>query len=136
MSRGKSVWLINPEVEDQLRLATDDNDEFIYLSPGGVGGQLSASPFGSLLGRPVMPLMGGMPALGDLGDIVFADLSYYYMIRKAGIKSAQSIHLLFDKEQTAFRFSLRLDGKCPFSSPVTTEYGAYDMSGLVLLEAR
>lgn len=135
-SRSKAVWLIHPEVEEQLRLATDDNDEFIYLSPGGVGGQLSGTPYGSLLGRPVLPLMGGMPALGDLGDIIFADLSYYYMIRKAGIKSAQSIHLLFDKEQTTFRFSLRLDGKVPFTSPVTTENGDYDMSGIVLLEAR
>ncbi len=135
-SRSKAVWLINPEVEEQLRLAVDDNDEFIYMSPGGVGGQLSATPFGTLLGRPVIPLMGGMPALGDLGDIAFVDLSYYYMIRKAGIKSAQSIHLLFDKEQTAFRFSLRLDGKCPFKTPVTTEFGSYDMSGIVLLEAR
>lgn len=136
-SRGKAVWLINPGVEPQLRLATDDNDEFIYMSPGGIGGQLSASPFGSLLGRPVMPLMGGIPALGDLGDIIFVDLSMsYWMIRKAGVKSAQSIHLLFDKEQTAFRFSLRLDGKCPFKTPVRTEYGSYDMSGIVLLEAR
>lgn len=135
-SRSKAVWLINPEVEEQLRLAKDANDEYIYLSPGGIGGQLSGTPFGQLLGRPVIPLMGGMPALGDVGDIIFADLSYYYMIRKAGIKSAQSIHLLFDKEQTAFRFSLRLDGKVPFSSPVTTEYGDYDMSGIVLLEAR
>ena len=81
--------------------------------------------------------MGGMPALGDVGDILFADLSYYYMIRKAaGIKSATSIHLYFDKEITAFRFSLRLDGKCPFTSPVTTEFGSYQMSAFVALEAR
>lgn len=136
MSRSKAVWLINPAVEDQLRLAVDDDGGFIYMSPGGIGGQLSASPFGNLLGRPVIPMMGSIPALGDVGDIIFADLSYYYMIRKAGIKSAQSIHLLFDKEQTAFRFSLRVDGKCPFTSPVTTEYGSFSMSGVVLLEAR
>lgn len=133
-SRSKAVWLINPEVEEQLRLMVDANDEFIYLTPGG---QLNQSPFGTLLGRPVVPMMGAMPAIGDLGDIIFADLSYYYMIQKAGgVKSATSIHLLFDRETTAFRFSLRLDGKCPFSSPVTTEYGDYDMSAFVLLEAR
>jgi HK97 family phage major capsid protein len=82
-------------------------------------------------------MMAGMPALGDLGDIIFGDLSYYYMIRKAaGVKSATSIHLHFDKEITSFRFSLRLDGKCPYQAPVTTEFGSYSMSAFVQLEAR
>lgn len=136
-SRARSAWYINPAVEDQLRLMIDANNQYLYLSPGGFGNQMSNSPFGTLLGRPVIPLMGSMPALGDLGDIIFGDLSYYYMIRKAGgIKSATSIHLLFDKEQTAFRFSMRVDGKCPFTSPVTTEFGAFDMSAFVLLQAR
>lgn len=133
-SRSKAAWYINPAVEEQLRLMVDPNGDYLYISPGG---QMNQTPYATLLGRPVIPLMGSMPALGDLGDIIFGDLSYYYMIRKAGgIKSATSIHLLFDKEQTAFRFSMRVDGKCPFTSPVTTEFGAYDMSAFVLLQAR
>lgn len=133
-SRPNAAWYINPAVEEQLRLMKDANDNYIYLAPGS---QMNQSPYALLLGRPVIPLMGGMPALGDLGDIIFADLSYYYMIRKAaGVKSATSIHLHFDKEITSFRFSLRLDGKCPFQAPVTTEYGSYQMSAIVLLEAR
>ncbi len=81
-------------------------------------------------------MMSAMPALGDLGDIMLVDLSYYYLATKAaGIKSASSIHLLFDKEITSFRFSMRLDGKCPFQAPVTTEFGSYDMSAFVMLEA-
>jgi HK97 family phage major capsid protein len=136
-SRARSAWYINPAVEQQLRLMVDGNDNYIFIGPGGFGSQMNQSPYGTLLGRPVIPLMGSMPALGDVGDIILADLSYYYMIRKAGgIKSATSIHLLFDKEQTAFRFSMRLDGKCPFTAPVTTEFGSYDMSAFVLLAAR
>lgn len=133
-SRPNAAWYINPAVEEQLRLMKDANDNYIYLAPGS---QMNQSPYALLLGRPVIPLMGGMPALGDVGDIIFADLSYYYMIRKAsGVKSATSIHLQFDKEITSFRFSLRLDGKCPFQAPVTTEYGSYQMSAFVLLAAR
>ena len=133
-SRTNAAWYINPAVEEQLRMMVDGNNNYIYLAPGS---QMNQSPYGTLLGRPVIPLMGGMPALGDVGDIVFADLSYYYMIRKAaGVKSATSIHLHFDKEITSFRFSLRLDGKCPFQAPVTTEYGNYQMSAFVALEAR
>lgn len=133
-SRTSAAWYINPAVEEQLRLVKDENGNYIYLAPGS---QMNQTPYATLLGRPVIPLMGGMPALGDVGDIIFADLSYYYMIRKAaGIKSATSIHLHFDKEITSFRFSLRLDGKCPFQAPVTTEYGNYQMSAFVQLEAR
>lgn len=133
-SRPNAAWYINPAVEPQLRLLKDDAGNYIYLAPGS---QANQTPYATLMGRPVVPLMGGMPALGDLGDIIFADLSYYYMIRKAsGIKAATSIHLHFDKEITAFRFSLRVDGKCPFQTPVTTEFGAYQMSAFVQLEAR
>lgn len=133
-SRTNAVWYINPGVEEQLRLVKDPNNNYIYLAPGS---QMNQTPYATLLGRPVVPLMGGMPALGDVGDIIFADLSYYYMIRKAaGIKSATSIHLHFDKEITSFRFSMRLDGKCPFQAPVTTEFGDYKMSAFVTLEAR
>lgn len=133
-SRASAAWYINPQVEEQLRMMQDPNGNYIYISPGG---QMNQTPYGMLLGRPVIPLMGGMPGIGDVGDIIFADLSYYYMIRKAsGVKSATSIHLHFDKEITSFRFSLRLDGKCPFQSPVTTEFGSYQMSAFVLLEAR
>lgn len=133
-SRANAAWYINPAAEDQLRLLKDDNDNYIYLSPGS---QMNQSPYGTLMGRPVIPLMAGIPALGDLGDIIFADLSYYWMIRKAGgVKSATSIHLHFDREITSFRFSLRVDGKAPFTSPVTTEYGNFTMSAFVILEAR
>lgn len=134
MSRSNAAWYINPAVEAQLHGMKDGAGNYVYLSPGG---QFNATPYGILLGRPVIPMMGGMPALGDVGDIVFADLSYYYMIRKAsGVKSATSIHLHFDKEITSFRFSLRLDGKVPFTAPVTTEFGSFSMSAFVNLEAR
>lgn len=133
-SRANAAWYIHPAVEEQLRLLKDGANNYIYLAPGS---QMNQTPYATLLGRPVIPLMGGMPALGDYGDIMFADLSYYYMIRKAaGIKAATSIHLHFDKEITSFRFSLRLDGKCPFQAPVKTEFGDYNMSAFVALEAR
>ncbi len=136
-SLGKSAWYVNPACIEQLLQLVDDNGNFMYISPGGLGNQLATSPFGTLLGRPVIPMMGSMPALGDLGDIILADMSYYWMIRKAaGVKSATSIHMNFDKEETAFRFSMRLDGRCPFQAPVTTEFGSYSVSAFVLLQAR
>lgn len=133
-ARANAAWYVNAGGEEQLLTLKDDNDNFIYLAPGS---QMNQSPYGLLMGRPVFPLMSGIPALGDTGDILFADLSYYWMIKKAaGVKSATSIHLNFDREITAFRFSMRVDGKAPFTAPVTTEFGSYQMSAFVKLAAR
>jgi HK97 family phage major capsid protein len=133
-SRGKAVWYVNAMCEEQLRTMKDDNGNFIYLAAGS---QLNQSPYALLLGRPVIPMLGSLPALGDKGDIVFADLSYYYSIVKAGgMKQAVSSHLKFDYDVQSFKFTMRLDGKCPFSTPVTTQFGGYAMSAIVTLEDR
>ncbi len=135
IARQGAAWYMNAQCEAQLLGLKDDNDNFIYLSPGS---QLNSTPYGLLMGRPVYPMMSAMPALGDSGDIIFANLSYYSTLQKSagGLKSAQSIHLYFDTEKTAFRFSMRIDGKVPFQSPVTTEYGSHTMSAFVKLEDR
>lgn len=133
-ARPGAAWYINAGAEEQLMALKDDNGNFIYLSPGS---QMNQTPYGMLLGRPVIPMMGSLPALGDQGDILFANLGYYYGIQKTGgIKQATSIHAEFAKEITAFRFSLRLDAKCPFKTPVTTEFGNHSMSAFVVLDAR
>ena len=133
-ARANAVWFINPQVEEQLMVMKDDAGNFIYLAPGS---QMNNSPYALLLGRPVIPMMSGMPGLGDSGDILFADLNYYWTLTKAaGVKFASSIHLHFDKEITSYRFSMRVDGKCPFKTPVTTEFGSFQMSAFVKLEDR
>lgn len=133
-SRRNAVWYINAAVEPELMLLKDDNGNFIYLAPGS---QLNQSPYGLLLGRPVIPMLASLPELGAEGDIVFADLSYYYTILKSGgMKNSASTHLYFDRDITAFKFTMRIDGNCPFKSPVTVEHGNYEMSGFVTLADR
>jgi HK97 family phage major capsid protein len=133
-SRPRAVWYINAEVEPQLRLLKDGDGNYIYLAPGS---QLNQNPYGLLMGRPVVPMLGGMPQLGDEGDIVFADLNYYYTILKTGgVQQAISSHLYFDQAIQAYRFIFRIDGSCPFKSPVQVENGNYEMSGFVTLADR
>lgn len=133
-SRAKAVWYINAMCEEQLRLLKDDNGNFIYLAAGS---QMNQEPYALLLGRPVIPMLGSLPQLGDKGDIVFADLGYYYSIVKSnGVKTAVSSHLKFDYDLQSYKYTMRLDGKCPFQTPVTTQYGSYSMSGIVLLADR
>ena len=133
-SRGNAVWYINAGCEEQLRSMKDDNGNYIYLAAGS---QLNQQPYALLLGRPVVPMLGGLSALGDAGDIIFADLSYYYSVLKTGgMKQAVSSHLKFDQDLQSFKFTLRLDGKVPFTTPVETQYGAYKMSAFVTLADR
>lgn len=133
-ARAGAVWFVNAGAEEALNGLKNSNGDYIYL---GAGTGLNQSPYATLLGRPVIPMMSSLPGIGDTGDIVFANLDYYWAILKSGgIKSATSIHLHFDREITAFRFSMRIDGKVPFTSPVTTEYGSYQMSAFVKLADR
>lgn len=130
------VWFANPACKEQLRQLKDANGNHIYMN-GNAFPNMAALPFDMLLGKPIVYMMGAMPALGDSGDIVLADMSYYYsLLKTAGIKQDVSTHLYFDRDITAFKFSIRVDGKCPFKSPITTQYGNYQMSGFVKLAAR
>lgn len=132
-ARRGAAWYINAQVEEQLLTMKDDNGNYIYLAPGS---QMNNSPYGMLLGLPVIPMMGGLSALGTKGDICLINLDYYWTISKGGVKSSVSSHLFFDRDIQAFKFTVRLDGKCPFSAPVTTQNGAHQMSAIVLLEDR
>ncbi len=133
----RAVWLIHPALLEQIRAMkfdlTSSTPIPVYMPPAGV----SSAPFGTLYGRPIMPMMGGVKAAGDEGDIMLVDLDYYYTaVKTAGIKSDISTHVYFLTNEQAFRFSMRLAGHCPYKAPVVTENGAFSMSGFVTLEDR
>lgn len=137
-----AVWLINqdimPELDNMVRLvknvAGTENVGGVpaYMPPNG----LSASPYGTLKGRPVIPVE-GMQTLGDLGDIALVDLSQYMAATKAGgIRSDVSVHLWFDYDVTAFKFRFRLAGSPWFDSAVTPKNSTNTLSPFVTLAAR
>jgi HK97 family phage major capsid protein len=114
---GNSVWLINQQVYPQLfslSQAVGTGGAPVYLPPGG----LSASPFGTLLGRPVVPIE-QCQALGTKGDIFFCDWSQMMFADKGGIQSASSIHVKFVNDETAFRFVYRCDAQPIWASALT-----------------
>lgn len=132
-----AVWLVNPAVLPQLRAMKFDvaasSPVPVYMPPAGV----SSEPFGTLYGRPILPMMGGVKELGTEGDIILADLSMYYTaLKTTGIKQDISTHVYFSTQETAFRFSFRMAGQVPYKSNVITENGNFEMSGIVTLEDR
>ena len=112
-SHSKAVWLIHPDVFQQLpQMVIGDTP--VWLPPtAGIGG-FQPPPLGTLFGRPVIESQ-TCQTLGTLGDIRLVDLSQYITITKGtSVEQALSIHLLFDYGQQIFRFVFRLDGK-PFN---------------------
>lgn len=134
-SRGNAVWFINQQIEPQLNSMTmvvGTGGVPVYLPAGG----LSAAPYGSLYGRPVIPVeyCGG---IGDLGDIILADLSEYAWIQEGGVDSASSIHVAFTTFEQAFRASWRVDGQPTWRAALTPYKGtANTLSPFVALAAR
>ena len=132
--RPNAVWLISQDIEPQLfsmSLAVGTGGIPVYMPAGGISG----APYGTLMGRQVLPIE-QCDNVGDVGDIILADLSQYIMIDKGGIKAASSIHVYFTTDQTAFRFVYRCDGQPWWRSALTPYNGGNTQSPFINLAAR
>ena len=129
-SRGNAVWYINQEIEPYL-YTLKLGDKPVYIPAGG----LSEKPYGTLLGRPVIPLE-QCNAAGEVGDIILADIGQYLLIDKGGVKAASSIHVRFLYDENVFRFIYRVDGKPIWTKPLSPYKGSASVSPFVTLAKR
>ncbi len=134
-SRANSVWLINQDVEPQLysmQIGTGVANQVVYMPPGG----LSAAPYATLMGRPVLPVE-YCSTLGTVGDIILWDGSQWVSaVKSGGPKNAVSMHLHFDTDEMAFRTTYRLDSQPWWSAPLTPFKGSNTQSPAVTLATR
>ena len=129
-SRANSVWYINQELEPYL-YTLKIGDKPVYIPAGG----LSEKPYGTLFGRPVVPLE-QCSAAGEIGDIILADIGQYLLIDKGGISQASSIHVRFLYDENVFRFIYRVDGQPIWNKPLTPYKGSASVSPFVALAKR
>lgn len=129
------IWLIHNTVLGAL--FTLNQSGFPYYLPFGAGkGALSQSPWGTLLGRPVI-VSQHAAAFSALGDVQLVDFSYYQTITKAGgMQTATSMHLYFDADATAFRTTFRVDGKPKIAASITQAQSATKLSPFLRLQNR
>lgn len=128
------VWLINQDALPQLiqmSLAVGTGGQLVYMPPGG----LSAAPYATLNGRPLLELE-YCSTLGTVGDIILFSPSGFQMIDKGGIQTASSIHVRFIFDEQAFRWVMRLDGKPLHEQPLTPFQGTNTQSQFVTLATR
>lgn len=130
-----AVWLANRDTLPQLSTMS---------IPVGTGGIPVWQPANAAAGQPNSALL-GIPLIfaehcrkvGDAGDLVLADFSQYLVGQKtAGLKFASSIHLKFDYDQTAFKFTLRIDGQPWWKSALTPRYSDKTLSPFITLAQR
>lgn len=132
-NRSNAVWLVHPDAEPALWLG----DFHTTGDPiGRAPGTLPNSPFGTLMGRPVIPHE-VCETVGDLGDIMFVDLSEYALpMKQGGLKAQTSMHLAFDQDLMAFKFTMRIGGAPLWQGPIDSRDGSFDRGPFVALAAR
>jgi HK97 family phage major capsid protein len=127
-------WLMHPDVLEQLmfmEFPVGTGGVPVFLPPGGA----SASPFGTLLGRPIVST-DQCSALGTSGDIVFSDLSDYILIAKGGTRAESSMHVRFLNDEQTFRFIFRANGQPKNRSTLTLKNTSTTRSTNVTLADR
>ncbi len=141
-SRANAVWFINQDIEQQLfglvQTVGTTGGVPVYL-PAGTGGQVfggaSNAPYGTLFGRPVVPVE-QCDTLGTQGDIILADFSQYVTVDKGDMQAASSMHVRFINDEETFRWIYRVDGQPLWHTALTPFKGTNTLSPFVTLATR
>ena len=131
-SRANAVWLYNQDVEPTL------DELYITAGTGALEPRtVSYGPDGVLRikGAPAIATEYNA-TLGTVGDLVLVDLSQYALIDKGGVQQAQSIHVAFTTDETAFRATYRVDGQPMWKSALTPFKGSNTQSPFISLATR
>jgi HK97 family phage major capsid protein len=146
----QALWLVNRDTMPQIgaiaasgaagtipvMLAVQDNWPTMAV-PGPM----------MLEGRPIRRLE-QCSTLGTVGDIVLANMGGYALAFRArgdsvgtadsdpAIQKDMSMHLEFDKNRTAFRYLIAVDGQTWLQSAITPEQGSSTLADFVVIETR
>lgn len=127
-----AVWLANQDTIPQLGI--------LSLAVGTGGGPVwmpsavTDKP-DMLLGRPII-FTEYCDTLGDLGDILCVNWTQYLDGLYEGLTGAESMHVRFAENESAFRFTSRNDGRCWWRSALTPKNSTNTLSPFVALAAR
>lgn len=132
LNPGRSVWIVNQDTLPQLMVMTI-GDQPIWTPPST---GFNNAPGGFLFGRPIM-FSDQCKTLGTEGDINFVDPMGYYLARKSsGVKFSSSMHLYFDYDIQAFKWTFRLGGQPYLSAAVSPANGSATRSHYIRLATR
>ena len=128
--RRNMVWMMHPDLEDQLPQLML-GDKLIWMPEGGISG----AQYQTILGRPVL-FNDNCKAMGTKGDVLLADLKQYMLLKKGTAKQDWSMHVEFLTDQMCFRMVLRCNGTPKATAPITLKNSTRTRSPFVTLAAR
>jgi HK97 family phage major capsid protein len=136
-NRKNSVWFISQDCEPQLEqltlpIGTAGSVYPAYTHPGN---PYNNGPTDNLNGRPCYSIE-QCQTVGTPGDIILCDPGEYMIIDKGGVNMATSIHIYFVTDETAFRFTYRVNGQPMWHSPLTAAHGSTTYSPYIALAVR
>lgn len=130
---GRPIFLGNSDIDPELGAMTIGNVPAFLPN-----NQPLSSPWeGYIRGKPLL-YTEHSSTIGDLGDLALVDMSGYFAATKqgGGIDFAASIHLFFDYNIQAFRWTFRFGGQPFLAAPVQPKNGPNTKSHFVTLQAR
>jgi HK97 family phage major capsid protein len=128
------VWLGNQAIEGQLSqlnyAVANASATFAYTPGEAFNGQ----GLPRLKGKPIY-YNEQCADLGTEGDLILLDPAQYAVAVKAGgIKGAVSMHVRFLYDESAFKWTIRVDGRSYWESSLTRFKGSNALSPIVTLE--
>lgn len=123
-----SVWLMS------LRALREVVECGVIVGAAGMPIRIYDAASQTLFGRPIV-IIEQASALGQVGDIVLADMSQY-LILESPLRVSVSPHVNFTSGETAFKFVLRIDGQPMWQSPIIPTAGGASVSPFVTLASR
>ena len=137
-NRRAATWYVNqdtdPQLEAMVAAGTTPAIPVFLPSDNGIP-SIAMAPNRMLKGRPIVELE-QCSTLGDEGDIILADMMAYVTGIRGTLETAMSMHLYFDRNQSAFRFTFYIDGQPWPNTPLTPYQGTATLSPFVTLATR
>jgi len=123
---GSSVWIASRTILPKLMVMYDAGNHLIWQPSAVVG-----TP-GTLLGIPLI-FNDQAPVLGNAGDLILVDLSYYLIKDGSGPSVSMSEHVRFQQNQTCIKIFWNVDGKSWLNTPLLQRDGVTEISPFVSL---
>ena len=132
--RDRLLWLMHPDVEEQLpylAIQSGEAAKFLWNPEGGLGNFDTQR----VLNKPVL-FEDSCASLGVMGDILLVDPYQYILLTKGTAKQDWSIHVEFLTDQNCFRMVFRCNGAPKVSKPLIIKNSAKTRSPFVALADR
>lgn len=135
----RATWFISPGVLPSLLTLTFPSSGGavipVLLGNGNATNAAAGEPVGTIFGRPVV-VTEISRAIGDPGDVVFADVTQYALVVRAGARIEMNAGPGFNRDVMSWRLIWRVGGQSFWNAAISPYAGGLSLSWCAYLAAR